>query len=194
MRAKRTGIVGTLCGFALFASLWLLFAPVQLGGTTSYAVTEGISMLPLLHTGNLAVVHTRTSYGVGDAVLYNSPVLHRPVLHRIIAIDEGQYSLRGDNNDFTDPGTVPGERHRRQALVPPAARRRLGRLADRAAPRLAGRRRGGADPPPRRPGEARPPRATPRPRSAARTTDRTSPTAQRAEVPPCNPSRPATSC
>jgi signal peptidase I len=91
----------------VFASLWLLFAPVQLGGTTSYAVTEGISMLPMLHTGNLAVVHTREAYGVGDAVLYNSPVLHRPVLHRVIAIDEGQYSLRGDNNDFTDPGTVP---------------------------------------------------------------------------------------
>ncbi len=85
----------------------LLFAPVQLGGTTSYAVTEGISMLPLLQTGNLAVMHTQSSYGVGDAVLYDSPVLKRPVLHRIIAVDEGQYSLRGDNNDFTDPGTVP---------------------------------------------------------------------------------------
>ena len=64
-------------------------------------------MLPLLHTGNLAVVHTRESYGVGDAVLYNSPVLHRPVLHRVLAVHDGQYSLRGDNNDFTDPGTVP---------------------------------------------------------------------------------------
>ena len=107
MRAHGSGIIGTLTGFALIGSLCLLFAPVQVGGPTSYAVTEGISMLPLLHTGNLAVVHTRESYGVGDAVLYNSPVLHRPVLHRVLAIHDGQYSLRGDNNDFTDPGTVP---------------------------------------------------------------------------------------
>jgi signal peptidase len=107
MRAHGTGIVGTVVGLVLLAALWLMFAPTPVGGSTSYAVTEGVSMLPLLHSGNLAVVRPQASYRVGDAVLYNSPVLHRPVLHRIIAIDAGQYSLQGDNNDFVDPGTVP---------------------------------------------------------------------------------------
>ena len=193
MRAKRTGIVGTLCGFALFLSMLLLFAPVQLGGPTSYAVTEGISMLPLLHTGNLAVVHTQTSYGVGDAVLYNSPVLHRPVLHRIIAIDEGQYSLRGDNNDFTDPGTIPASAivgklwfhlprvggwvgwltspfHASLVAAAAVLILILGGGPSEAAGRDAAVTRRGPNRPPH------------------------SPKAQRAEVPPCNPSHPATSC
>ncbi len=107
MRSHRTGIIGWVAGLAVFAAVFLVFAPVQVGGSTSYVATEGISMLPKLHTGYLAVVRAGPPYGVGDAVLYNSPVLHRPVLHRIIAVHDGQYSLQGDNNDFVDPGTVP---------------------------------------------------------------------------------------
>lgn len=107
MRSHRTGILGWVVGLGVFAAVWLLFAPTQMGGSTAYATTEGISMLPKLHTGYLAVVRAGPPYRVGDAVLYNSPVLHRPVLHRIIALHDGQYSLQGDNNDFVDPGTVP---------------------------------------------------------------------------------------
>jgi signal peptidase len=99
-------MIGSLTAVALLAAFWLVFAPVQIGGSTSYAVTEGISMLPKLHGGDLAVVRAGSSYSVGDAVLYDSPVLHRPVLHRIIAVRDGQYSLQGDNNDFVDPGSI----------------------------------------------------------------------------------------
>ena len=106
MRAPRTIIVAVL-GLALIAIVWVLSAPTQIGGSTSYATTEGISMLPHLHTGDLAVLRTQSSYEVGEAALYKSPVLGRSVLHRIVAIHDDRYFFKGDNNDFVDPGSVP---------------------------------------------------------------------------------------
>jgi signal peptidase I len=86
------------------AVLWLGFAPTQIGGSIVYTSTVGNSMEPLLHKGDLALVRRSGTYRVGDIVLYRSPVLHRPVLHRILAIDHGRYVFKGDHNDFVDPG------------------------------------------------------------------------------------------
>jgi signal peptidase I len=61
-------------------------------------------MEPLFHKGDLALVRPAGSYRVHDIVLYESPILHRPVLHRIIAIQNGRYFFKGDHNDFIDPG------------------------------------------------------------------------------------------
>lgn len=61
-------------------------------------------MAPRFHAGDLAVVRRAGSYEVGQVVLYESPVFHRPVLHRILAIRGGHYFFRGDNNDFVDAG------------------------------------------------------------------------------------------
>jgi signal peptidase I len=97
-------IIGAVVGGVMFLGLWAFFAPPELGGSTTYAVTSGISMQPLLHKGDLAFVRTQSSYHVGDIVLYQSQVLHRPVLHRIILIQNGNYFFKGDNNDFVDPG------------------------------------------------------------------------------------------
>ncbi len=52
----------------------------------------------------LAIVRRSASYRVGDIVLYESPILHRPVLHRIIVIQNGHYFFKGDHNSFVDPG------------------------------------------------------------------------------------------
>jgi signal peptidase I len=82
--------------------VWL--APPQLGGSTIYSATVGTSMEPLFHKGDLALVRPASSYGVGDIVLYESPILHRPVLHRILVIQGARYYFKGDNNDFVDPG------------------------------------------------------------------------------------------
>lgn len=86
------------------AALWLGFAPTQIGGPIVYTSTVGNSMEPLLHKGDLALVRPSGSYKAGDIVLYESPVLHRPVLHRILAVDQGRYVFKGDHNDFVDPG------------------------------------------------------------------------------------------
>ncbi len=98
---KRLAAILVVAGLALGA---VFFAPVQLGGSTLYSSTVGTSMEPLFHKGDLALLRRAPSYHVGDIVLYQSPVLHRPVLHRIIVIQNDHYFFKGDNNDFVDPG------------------------------------------------------------------------------------------
>lgn len=83
---------------------FVLLAPVQLGGSTTYTSTVGDSMEPMFHKGDLALIRSASTYAVGDVVLYESPVLHRPVLHRILVIQNGHYFFKGDHNDFVDPG------------------------------------------------------------------------------------------
>jgi len=104
MRSRPIKIMGLVVGGLIVLGLWTLFAPAKLGGSTTYSITSGISMEPLLHKNDLAVVRAQSSYHVGDIVLYQSPVLHKPVLHRIILIQNGNYFFRGDNNGFVDPG------------------------------------------------------------------------------------------
>jgi signal peptidase I len=104
MRRNPTKIGATLLVVVLFVGLWVFFAPTKLGGSTTYTVTSGISMEPLLYKGDLAVVRSASSYKVGDIALYNSAVIDAPVLHRIYKIQNGNYYFKGDNNDFVDPG------------------------------------------------------------------------------------------
>lgn len=94
-------ITGAL--LAATAVAWVLFAPTAIGGSATYVVTNGISMEPRFHTGDLAIVRPAADYRVGDVVAYHSSLLHVVVLHRIIAIRGGHYVFKGDNNDFVDP-------------------------------------------------------------------------------------------
>jgi len=85
-------------------TMWLVFAPTSLGGSVTYSITDGISMKPMLHKDDLAVIRTESNYYVGEVVLYQSQVIDKPVLHRIILIQNGNYFFKGDNNGFVDPG------------------------------------------------------------------------------------------
>jgi signal peptidase I len=100
-RYARRLLSGALALIAL-GLLWFYFAPVGLGGSTTYVVTNGISMEPLFHTGDLALVRSQSSYHVGEIVAYNSRVYHTVVLHRIIARAGARYVFKGDNNNFVD--------------------------------------------------------------------------------------------
>lgn len=93
-----------ICGLALAIVLWAFFAPTKLGGSVTYAITDGISMQPLLYKNDLALIRPQTTYRVGDVVMYQSQLLHQPVLHRIYLIQSGKYYFKGDNNGFIDPG------------------------------------------------------------------------------------------
>jgi signal peptidase I len=93
-------VVPTALLILLFAALW----PANLGGRTTYVSTHGTSMLPRFHTGDLAIVRPASDYRVGMVAAYKSETLHGAVvLHRIVAIDHGRFSFKGDNNNFTDP-------------------------------------------------------------------------------------------
>ena len=99
---RLTGIASGGVAVALLALAWIVFAPTQAGGGTSYAIIVGNSMEPRLHRGDLAVVRAHSPYSPGDVVLYDSHELGTKVLHRIVRVDGGRYVLKGDNNSFLD--------------------------------------------------------------------------------------------
>jgi len=96
----------TVALLLLAAGGWWLW-PATLGGGTTYLVTQGVSMEPRFHSGDLALVRPADGYAVGDIVAYRSDTLHTVVLHRIVAVEGGRFRLRGDNNSWLDPDAVP---------------------------------------------------------------------------------------
>ncbi len=103
MRSLNTRRLASLAlGLIVVGCVWFFFAPRPIGGSTSYVVTDGISMEPRFHTGDLAVVRSQSSYHVGEIAAYYSKEFHTIVLHRIIAIEGGRYAFKGDNNNFID--------------------------------------------------------------------------------------------
>jgi signal peptidase I len=99
----REGIVA-VATIVVVVAVWIAIAPSGLGGSSTYSVTSGISMEPMIHKNDLALVRAQGQYHVGDVVLYDNQLLREPVLHRIVLIQDGDYYFRGDNNDFVDPG------------------------------------------------------------------------------------------
>lgn len=102
-RRSLTSAVGSALGLAALAAAVFFLLPVQLGGWTAYAVIHGTSMEPRLHTGDLVITRSQGHYAVGDVVLYHSALLDSSVYHRIVSIEDGRYSFRGDNRTENDP-------------------------------------------------------------------------------------------
>ena len=105
-RAARSAvrpIAGLALTLALIGAAWLVLAPPQLGGSTSFVVVDGTSMLPNLRGTDLVALRPASSPEIGDVVGYHSALLDRVVLHRITGIEGGHYILKGDNNSFIDP-------------------------------------------------------------------------------------------
>jgi signal peptidase I len=104
MRPRRIRkLLSTALALVILGTAWFYLAPTQLGGSATYVVTHGISMEPRFHTGDLAIVRSRSSYHVGEVVAYHNHQLHTIVLHRIIGREGDKYLFKGDNNDFVDP-------------------------------------------------------------------------------------------
>ncbi len=82
---------------------WALFLPIQFGGAAAYVIVNGASMEPLYHSGDLVIVRRETSYGVGDIVTYYSADLDSYVIHRVVAVKDGTFTFKGDNNAWLDP-------------------------------------------------------------------------------------------
>ena len=85
----------------LTIAAWLFFATPEFGGSTNYIFVSGVSMEPTLHYGDLAIVRSSENYQVGDVVIYHDPNISR-VIHRIVAIENGRYVFKGDNNSWLD--------------------------------------------------------------------------------------------
>jgi signal peptidase len=98
--------VGSLTSLAAVVAAWLVLGPIGLGGSTGYTFIIGSSMEPKLEKGDLVLVRSGSDYKVGDAVAYKSKALDRIVLHRIVEQRGDTFVLKGDANDFTDPGVA----------------------------------------------------------------------------------------
>ena len=105
--SRRGSIIGLVVAAIALAGCIALW-PVQMGGATSYVTTHGISMEPRFHTGDLAILRASDTYNVGDITGYHSTTLHRVVMHRIVKIQNGLYTFKGDNNSWLDP--APAEK------------------------------------------------------------------------------------
>lgn len=88
---------------ALLTSAALAGTGLVLTGTVTLVTTHGNSMEPRIHAGDLVVVTPRSSYAVGDSVAYHSEELDTTVLHRIVGVEDGRYTFKGDNNSWLDP-------------------------------------------------------------------------------------------
>jgi len=88
--------------FALVGLIWAIFAPIKFGGQVAYILVNGNSMEPDFHLGDLVVVRRAPAYIPGDAVAYQNEDLGQIVFHRIVALDRGLFTLKGDNNDWLD--------------------------------------------------------------------------------------------
>jgi signal peptidase I len=86
----------------VLAAIWIAFAPTLVGGRASYVVVSGNSMEPSFHRGDLAIVQAASIYNVGDIVIYRNAEINAFVIHRIIAIEQGHYVFKGDNNSWID--------------------------------------------------------------------------------------------
>ncbi|MEW6401042.1 MAG: signal peptidase I, partial [Chloroflexota bacterium] len=99
---RSSGIIANLLLIAGLIAIWLAFAPVKLGGAVSYVMINGVSMEPGLHGGDLVLVRKAPQYQIGDVVTYRDGKIGAYVIHRIIAMEQGHYILKGDNNSWVD--------------------------------------------------------------------------------------------
>ncbi len=85
----------------VLAGICILAASIILS-PAKVVTTQGSSMAPRPHGGDLALVWPAARYEVGDIAAYRSDLLRSVVLHRIVAVDNGRYTFKGDSNSWLD--------------------------------------------------------------------------------------------
>jgi signal peptidase I len=83
-------------------ALWIVFAPVKLGGRATYILVSGNSMEPNFHRGDLVITQKSQNYQVGEAIAYYHPLLDGVIYHRIVAQSNETYIVQGDANSWLD--------------------------------------------------------------------------------------------
>ena len=130
---RRPANLAFLAVLALVAAgWWVTLRPTSfLGGSASFLVVKGTSMLPTLHTGDLVLAEAQPSYRAGDLVVYAVPRgqigAGDELIHRIVGGSAtAGFVLKGDNNPAPDPWTVPAhDILGKEALIVPGAGRWL---------------------------------------------------------------------
>lgn len=113
MRPPVAGRVVTALLLVLLGVWAVVLRPQSLGGPAAYIVVRGSSMLPTYTTGDLLIVRSAPTYGVGEVVAYRVAAgdigAGHIVVHRIVGGDAmGGFLLQGDNNNSVDPWMPKG--------------------------------------------------------------------------------------
>jgi signal peptidase I len=107
MNRKQSKALLAVAAVVVAVAACFLAGPSQFGGPVTVLTTDGTSMEPRFHTGDLAIVHSASSYTVGDIVAYHMTP-KTLVLHRIIGRDGDRFVMKGDNNSWID-STEPSQ-------------------------------------------------------------------------------------
>lgn len=103
--AKRLALIGAQ--LALIATVLWFGLPQSLGGRAGWVVISGTSMLPHMHTGDLALVEKQSGYHVGEVIAYRVPKgqvgAGFEVIHRIVGGNPRTgWIVQGDNRTLPD--------------------------------------------------------------------------------------------
>jgi signal peptidase I len=104
---KPKAVVIALVQLGLVAAMLWFCLPQSLGGRAGWVVVSGTSMLPHMHTGDLALVERQSSYHVGEVVAYRVPQgqvgAGYEVIHRIVGGNARKgWVMQGDNRTLPD--------------------------------------------------------------------------------------------
>jgi len=111
MRSKLK-LIFAIASLPAFLYLW----PASLGGDTEFISVNGISMLPTIQSGSLAIAKKSPTYDVGDIAIYQSDILNKTVIHRIIELQDNGFVFQGDNNPIKDPGIITQDKMRGKVI------------------------------------------------------------------------------
>lgn len=106
LQPRTWSILWNLSGIlVLITTAWFLW-PTTFGGRTQFVIVHGNSMDPLYHNGDLLYARAASDYGVGDIAVYSIPDgdlgAGALVVHRITAVNDGEFTLTGDNRTTAD--------------------------------------------------------------------------------------------
>lgn len=98
---QRASPIALAIGFVAFAIVWVIFAPMSLGGQAAYVIINGNSMSPVYAQGDLVILQRVSAPQIGDIIAYRHPEIG-PIIHRIIDFSGNKFIFKGDNNDWID--------------------------------------------------------------------------------------------
>lgn len=98
---RRASPIAIAVGIVAFAIIWIIFAPMSLGGQAAYVIINGNSMSPVYAKGDLVILRTISTPQVGDIIAYRHPEIG-PIIHRIIDTSGKKFIFKGDNNGWID--------------------------------------------------------------------------------------------
>jgi signal peptidase I len=98
---RRASPIAIAMGIVAFAIIWIIFAPMSLGGQAAYVIINGNSMSPVYAKGDLVILRRVSAPQVGDIIAYHHPEIG-PIIHRIIDTSGKKFIFKGDNNGWID--------------------------------------------------------------------------------------------